>query len=347
MRTFIFVPPVKQAAGGITVLRQVAGILHQAGQEVALVRREAASWRPSGLRCHAPEMDWKDLRLRPDDLWVVPEGWVNALTPGLQAGARCVVYVQNWAYLFSALPQGVDWQQLPAEFLAVSDPVAHFIRKTTGKPSPVLRPGIDRELFTTPASKPSGPVRIAYMPRKNKAQARQIQDILSSRGLARDVRWTPIEGLDAHGVARALAGSHLFLMTGFPEGCPLPPLEAMASGCLCVGFSGYGGWDYMRPAQPLPRFTPWWPLRETPWGGNGLWCADADVLDAALLLEQAVDWVNRATPEYAATLQNARKTADAYSLEHQQKNTLEIWRTFAESDRSISGDRPCSNDCDK
>ncbi|WP_022663218.1 glycosyltransferase family protein [Paucidesulfovibrio longus] len=329
MRTYIFLPPVKQAAGGITVLRQIAATLHAvgpgSGHEAALVLREPAQWTPSGLKGAAPELAWKDLALRPGDLWLVPEGWVNALAPGLEAGARCVSYVQNWAYLFSSLPENITWSRLPVEFLAVSEPVAHFVRETTGRDAPVLRPGIDRELFATPGSKPDGPVRIAYMPRKNKAQARQIQDIFHSRNPEAEVRWTPIEGMDAFGVARILARSHVFLMTGFPEGCPLPPLEAMASGCLSVGFSGYGGWDYMRPAQQNPRFTPWWPVRDVPWGGNGLWCADLDVLDAALLLEEAVAWVQGRTPAYAAALHNARLTADAYSLEAQQRDILDIW----------------------
>ncbi|MGE4291073.1 MAG: glycosyltransferase family 1 protein [Desulfovibrio sp.] len=329
MRTYIFLPPVKQAAGGVTVLRQVAATLHAAGREAFLVLREPAQWIPAGLQGAAPELAWKDVALKPGDLWLVPEGWPNALAPGLDAGARCVSYVQNWAYLFSTLPDNVTWGRLPVEFLAVSSPVAHYVRETTGRDAPVLRPGIDRTLFATPEAKPlatpGNPVRIAYMPRKNKAQARQIQDIFHSRNPEAEVRWTPIEGLDAFGVARTLARSHIFLMTGFPEGCPLPPLEAMACGCLCVGFSGYGGWDYMRPAQQNPRFAPWWPVRSVPWGGNGLWCADLDVLDAALLTEEAVAWVRGNASQYAEALRNARLTADAYSLEAQRNNILDIW----------------------
>ncbi|MEF2144665.1 MAG: glycosyltransferase family 1 protein [Desulfovibrionaceae bacterium] len=329
MRSHIFIPPIKKAAGGVTVLRQVAAILHQSGKDVRLVLRGDPGWVPAGLRDQAPETDWKDLDLRTGDLWLVPEGWVNALAPGLEAGARCVSYVQNWAYLFSALPDEVHWSQLPVDFLAVSDPVAYFVREATGRTAPVLRPGIDRSLFAEPDKKPDGPVRIAYMPRKNKAQARQIQDIFLSRNPDAEVRWTPIEDMDAFGVAKTLARSHIFLMTGFPEGCPLPPLEAMASGCLCVGFSGFGGWDYMRPAQQNQRFTPWWPVRDVPWGGNGLWSADLDVLDAALLLEQAVAWVRTGAPEYAAILRHARTTADAYSLDEQRKAVLRVWDELA------------------
>jgi glycosyltransferase involved in cell wall biosynthesis len=79
-------------------------------------------------------------------------------------------------------------------------------------------------------------------------------------------------------VAKTLGTCHLFLATGFPEGCPLPPLEAMASGCIVTGFAGYGGWDYMRQAAEngyAPRFA----LRETPYATNGFFASDGDVME--------------------------------------------------------------------
>lgn len=325
MKTCIFLPPVRKPTGGVTVLRQIADILHQSGREACLVPRDRSGWRPEGLADAAPVIDWEDLALTPEDIWLVPEGWVNGLAPGLEARARCYSYVQNWAYLFSSLPEGVSWGQLPASFLSVSEPVAHFVRESTGKESLILRPGIDREIFYAPEHKPIGKPRIAYMPRKNKALSAQIRAILENRNGPDRVHWMEIEGMDTYGVAEALRASHIFLMTGFPEGCPLPPLEAMACGCLSVGFTGLGGWDYMRQAQPQPRFAPWWPVREVPWAGNGLWCADGDVLDAALCLEQAAGWVENDAPEYAAAITAGQQTADAYSTDAQKENVLRVW----------------------
>jgi hypothetical protein len=340
MRTFFFLPPVRQAAGGITVIRRMAAFLAASGREVFLVPREApgqgAGWAPSEAWVDAPVMPWDTLALTPQDLWVVPEGWVNALTPGLNAGARCLVYVQNWAYLLSALPEGVSWRKLPVEFLAVSDPVAQFVAATTGQRPPVLRPGIDTGLFKPSGKKPATDERperprIAWMPRKNKALGRQIQDTFQNldEELAARCEWVEISGLPAAGVAEALGSAHIFLATGFPEGCPLPPLEAMACGCLPVGFMGFGGADYMRQAlsthdDPAP-FTPWWPLRDVPWGGNGLWSADADILGAALHLKTAATWVLEGRHSLSAPLANARATADAYTLDVQRQNVLNLW----------------------
>ncbi|WP_419785694.1 glycosyltransferase family 1 protein [Pseudodesulfovibrio sp.] len=328
MKTRIFLPPVKKPTGGVTVLRQMADILHQSGYDACLVARDHTGWRPEGLANAAPVMEWADLDLKPGDRWVVPEGWVNGLTPGLEAHADCISYVQNWAYLFSSLPKGVLWNRLPVRFLAVSEPVANYVETATGRPAPVLRPGIDRTIFHAPEAKPVGKPTIAFMPRKNKAIADQIRAVFEHRNGPDRVRWRPLEGLDAYGVAKALGAAHIFLMTGYPEGCPLPPLEAMACGCLPVGYSGLGGWDYMRQAQENPRYTPWTPLREVPWNGNGLWCADGDVLDAALCLEDAINLIENLGPALDAVLRAGQETADAHSTQEQAKALTKLWGTL-------------------
>ena len=332
MKTYIFIPPLAKMTGGVAVLFQVARHLVQGGFDACLVLREERSRAmvPEDL----PTMVWDDLRLTPQDIWLVPEGWVNALTPGLNARARTVVYVQNWAYTFSALPEGVSWSQLKVSFLAVSQPVAWFLEQSVGVDCPVLRPGIDLGHFHPAESELEGRLSVAYMPRKNKALASQIRQIFESRRKLQGkepAAWREIHGLDTHGVANVLRGSHLFLITGFPEGCPLPPLEAMASGCLCVGFSGFGGWDYMRQAQ-AGGFVPWWPLRppeETPWSGNGLWAADADVMAAALALEQAADWIENMDPRWKETVAQAQATVAHYSEERQKEAVLALWRRAA------------------
>ncbi len=338
MRTFIFIPPVRQATGGVAVLCALAAHLRSGGFEAALVLREEG-WRPAGPAATAPLVAWKDLRLAPGDVWLVPEGWANALAPGLAAGARCLVYCQNQAFLFSSLPEGVDWRGLPVRMLAVSQPVAFFIGQTLGLDCPVLRPGIDLSLFRAPEAKPpvgsGGPLRVACMPRKNKAVLDRVREAFTARAAGRpaagkiQVEWLPIAGLDARGVAEALRSAHVFLATGFPEGLGLPPLEAMACGCLPVGFGGFGGFDYMRQAALFPgAHAPWFPLREVAWAGNGLWCADNDILAAALALETAAQWWLEGDARLSAALAAGQATAQAYSLERQREAVLALWASL-------------------
>lgn len=326
--TFIFLPPLAAPTGGIAVLHQIGAALHEAGRDTAFVLRDDKTWAPAFSR-DVPRTAWDTLALDPSDTWLVPEGWVNALAPGLNAGARTLLYVQNWAYLFSALPPGVGWDQLDVEFLAVSDPVAWYIRESVGRQAPVLRPGIDLSLFSPPVEplagpSPGAPVRVAYMPRKNKAWAAQIRAVVEARAArtpgAPPIEWIEIAGQPPEGVAAMLRRAHLFLATGYPEGCPLPPLEAMASGCPVVGYGGLGGFDYMRQAAPLPgAFAPWFPLRDVPWGGNGLYAADADVMAAALALETAAHWAATGDERHRAAVSAALETARAYSVDAQRE----------------------------
>ena len=280
-------------------------------------------------------LPWQDLHLLPEDIWLTPEGWPNALLPGLSARARCFVYVQNWAYLLSCLPRNTDLSALPLEFLAVSEPVARFVEMSLGKQAPILRPGIDTALFSPLSEQKDGQiVRIAFMPRKNKIFARQIRELaearLHRRGFPFSLEWFSIEGRSQAEVALMLKSAHIFLATGFPEGCSLPPLEALACGCVPVGFTGLGGWDYMRQAADFPGVaSPLWPLREVPWSGNGFYAADADVPGAVFALEAALDLFVRGGKNLEALRRAGQTTAAAYSLTAQEQSVVTFWSKLA------------------
>ena len=96
-------------------------------------------------------------------------------------------------------------------------------------------------------------------------------------------------------VAEAMAGSTIFLNFGRAEGLGLPPLEAMAAGCLVCGFAGQGTLDYARPE-------------------NGLWVREGDIEGCVKAVEQALTVTQR--PElYAAMVEAATATAAAYDLD--------------------------------
>ena len=339
MRTVIAIPPMPRMTGGIAVLYQMAGRLRECGYEVALAgAAEAPGFAEQAARGFTL-LPWETLAprrgsgaLRPDDVLVAAEGWPNMTAPALAAKSRVLVYAQNWAYVFSALPEGISWHTLPVSFLAVSQPVAHFVEAMAKLPlAGIVRPSIDTALFRPGPAKTSRLVRIAWMPRKNKALAEQIRRIAEAmeqgRGASR-AEWVEIRNMPPPEVARTLGACHIFLATGFPEGCPLPPLEAMASGCLVVGFSGFGGWDYMRQAEG-GRYSPRLEPRVVPWGGNGLFAADGDVIEASILLDRAVSLVREQDQGCAAIREEALRTAAAYSIDAQREEVRVLWDKLA------------------
>lgn len=332
MRTVLFIPALPRMSGGIAVLYQVAERLRELNLPLALTSTHSTApglveMREAGF----PVLPWDTLALSEDDCYLAPEGWPNALAPALKARARILVYIQNWAYLLSALPGEVSWRQLPVSFLAVSQPVAWFAGDLLGFPlAGILRPAVDTQVFC-PGFKPATRVRIAWMPRKNNALAEQIRQIakalLRRAPHAAPVEWVELHRMSREEVARALATCHIFLCTGFPEGIGLPPLEAMACGCLPVGFGGVGGWDYMRQGR-VCGYMPQFPLRDVPWSGNGFFTADGDVIEAARALEEAVRLAACQAPALNALLAQGRTAAESYSAERQRLRVSELWSAF-------------------
>ena len=110
---------------------------------------------------------------------------------------------------------------------------------------------INTERFPYPNDKQR---KIAYMPRKNATHALQVINILRARNNLADFEFVPIDGMSENQVAKVLGDSMIFLSFGYPEGCPLPPAEAMASGCIVVGYHGMGGREYFKEefSYPIP-----------------------------------------------------------------------------------------------
>lgn len=325
MKNYFFMPPLKKASGGMAVISQIASQLYELGYEVSLVTNEKL---PSDLDnpYDIPVIRLNEIRLFPEDRWIVPEGWPALLEPGLKSRAKCAAYVQNWAFLLGRLPPNISWSDLPVSLFAVSNPVAKFITQTTGKSAPIINPGINSAIYFPIPKKDQGKtIKIAWMPRKNKHLALQIKTLFEAIIIQKKRKlpiWITIDNMTRDNVAKAMQNIDIFLATGFPEGFGLPPLEAMACGCLVAGFTGMGGWEYMRNALPH-GFMPLFSLPDVPWGPNGFYAADGDVWGAALALEAAYDaFISKDT---LSLINSGIKASKYYNKERQKKQIIEIW----------------------
>jgi glycosyltransferase involved in cell wall biosynthesis len=155
--------------------------------------------------------------------------------------------------------------------------------------------------------------QIAFMPRKRPDEATRLRQLLCGiHPELADVPWLPIDGVAAHQVADAMARSLVFASLSRLEGLGLPPLEAMAAGCLVCGYHGGGGTEYSTP-------------------DNGFWVEDGDVVGFVHALAAAL----RLTPqEIDSRVEAGRITAAAFS-EHRFRSELEeAWSSLLGADRT-------------
>ncbi len=94
--------------------------------------------------------------------------------------------------------------------------------------------------------------QIAFMPRRGVDDALAIINMLRFRGLSDEVAIVPIDGMSQAKVADVLSESLIFLSFAHQEGFGLPAAEAMASGCIVIGYSGNGGDEYFNPEFCYP-----------------------------------------------------------------------------------------------
>jgi len=347
MRIVFFIPALHSMSGGLANIYAVARNLKALGRQVALM---GPDHNAAGLKEAVAEgftlLPW-GAELTGFDTWCVPESWPNAFSVGFNTGTKVLVYVQNWVYMLGNLPQGVRWKQLPLEYLAVSRPVAWFMREVLALEAQAIVPPSIEDYFFQTGTRPDSHVRVAFMPRKNRALGEQIQQVasacLAERAGAPRLEWVEIRNKTRAEVAQLLPGCHLFMSTGFPEGFGLPPLEAMASGCVPVGFTGFGGWEYMRQS----RNKDFWPQGVIPIGepagppytlppspqddpqdarGNGFFSADGDTLDAGLALAHAACAAHENSEEWRELCRSCRETAARYSVDTQKAILDRVFR---------------------
>ena len=93
--------------------------------------------------------------------------------------------------------------------------------------------------------------RLVYMPRRNGDEARMVLNLLSAKGVLNDIELMPLDGVTVDDVGKALHENLMFLSFAGLEGFGLPGAEAIASGCLTIGYTGIGGDEY------FSRFGGW------------------------------------------------------------------------------------------
>lgn len=97
--------------------------------------------------------------------------------------------------------------------------------------------------------------QICFLHRKRAEEVSTLHAFLRRSSEIINYDFIPIRNLPTSEVRRIMAESLFFLSFSRDEGFGLPPAEAMAMGCITIGYTGVGGNEYFTPdiAFPVPE----------------------------------------------------------------------------------------------
>src|SRR5262245_18779727 len=196
--------------------------------------------------------DIVDLLSDKTNLVVFPEALRGALAQParLAAPAAKALLCQNQYYAFNELISRLTFQKLCFVKLMTGSDVAKGFLERVFAPATfeVLPAWVDQTMFF-PREKQ---LRIAVMPSKLPAHYELIRSIfLAKFPRLRHIPWDVIVDKSEAEVAERLGHATILLSLNNMESVGLVPLEAMASGCVVVGFHGYGGLEYATEANGM------------------------------------------------------------------------------------------------
>lgn len=260
---FICFPDTNAPIGGIKQIYRQASLINQLGGKAWIVH-ENNDFRVQWFKNDTPVIGLEQLKKRGmsrhKDVIVFPETWHEAST-NFAPGIGKVFFNQNAYYslgIKEVNPGFANGYGDPELFfhLFVSEDnqaLASYVFGLAPESTGVLKNGIDTERFKPRAKEDGGKeLEVAYMIRKNPDHVQRLLLISQRRNLLSRARFTELSSLQEGEVANHLGRTRIFLSFEYPAGWPLPPAEAMASGCVVVGYHGEGGKDYFQSTHCFP-----------------------------------------------------------------------------------------------
>ncbi len=232
--------------------------------------------------------------LRDDDILVLPEDATALLKRYAGAPQRKVVFCQNH---FSAAAQGLgrltpDEAGAYRDYMACSRTVALWLSRFMPHDAVEVVPAFADERRFQPADKE---LAIACTPSKRPFEFAAIRTMVSRLYPGPNRwRWDALQAASEVEVASSFGHASVFLSLSRLEGLGMTTLEAMASGCVPIGFAGIGGREYASPT-------------------NGLWADEDDLEACADALIRAMALVDRSSNSITQMRMAAEETASRYS----------------------------------
>jgi hypothetical protein len=309
---YVFAPDLNHPLGGMRMLYRHADILNANGFQAYIVhssRDFQINWFE-----HSTLVLRGRIEMKPDDIAVYSEiGGLN-ITEWAK-GKRAVIFNQNCYYTFMGYPvEGrVKTPYMQPEVIAtivVSEDSARYLKWVFPKlPIHRIRYSINPKLYYPQEKKK----QICFMPRKNIEDAKQVLYMLRYRKV--QPRWTirEIKNMREARAAEIIRESAILMSFGAPEGFGLPPAEAMASGCVVVGYHGNGGKEFFTKDHGFPIEV-------------------GDIMGYAQTMERVLEEYERDPARLKQMAKDAgRFVRDTYSIEAERQSVVECWEKILDN----------------
>jgi glycosyltransferase involved in cell wall biosynthesis len=309
--------PTGEIAGGQKMALRHVEALRDLGFE-AVFWRLADNVMPTWIDHRAPvEVGTK---FRPEDILVVPGDAPNALARVAEMPSQqVVVFCQSWISLGAVglTPMAAWPQDRPQTVLAVGRALAHTVTRAFPNAQVELAPCFaDERLFRLGQG---AALKVVTVPRKRALERVAIRNFFRHlHPRHADIEWRDVDKAPEAELAGAFAGSALHLSLPRFESVGLTTLEAMASGCVCAGFTGIGGREFATRA-------------------NGFWVGEDDCEAAADALAEAADVVRTGGARLAQYREAGLETARQWSYARFVIALEDIWTRLAPQARRKAG----------
>lgn len=182
--------------------------------------------------------------LNDDDVLVSPE-FMPYLGLQFYGGIKVLFnQSQSWRYHDNRLnleDKGKNFIEMGHDYvMTCSQHLTEMLQEKMNLLSYPVTNGIDTEKFFPIPSKRI-PGRVLALSRKHPEEIAEIVKLAEHL----DFDFRVVDGLTQDELINEYQQADIFLATGYPEGLPLPQLEAMNCGCIVIGFTGGGGSEYM------------------------------------------------------------------------------------------------------
>lgn len=243
-RIFYLCPDFSPPSAGTRRLYRHVEHLNRCGFEAFIVHNKRGfvlKW----LGHRVPVVWMEDqLKLQGGDVLVIPEGMCQIMANTKDLLCRRIAIALNWAHIYRNLPKGKNWKDYGISRVITASPVIkRFLEWSMEVQVDLIANYVDTTKFCYESQQKKR--QIAYNARKDISGEilRSIFERKSNR--VGKYKWVLLENLNEDEYARVLVESEIFLATSPQEGIPTSVLEAMAAGCVVIGYAGVGGNDNM------------------------------------------------------------------------------------------------------